>query len=63
MVDDVYPHSGEGQNRPLPLHLPPHVQIYDDLLNGGPCPTCRCGKNSYCAEVWHAQFLVSGGTR
>ena len=38
MVEDVCPLPGAGQNRPLHLLLPPHVQIEDDLINGGPCP-------------------------
>ena len=32
-VDDVCTLPGAGQNCPLPLLLPPHVQIEDDLLN------------------------------
>ena len=39
MVEDGCPLPGAGQNRPLPLILPPHVQIKDEFLNGGPCPT------------------------
>ena len=38
MEEDVCSLPGAGQNRPPPLLLPPHVQIKDDLLNGGPCP-------------------------
>ena len=43
-VEDVCPLPGGGQNRPLLPVLPSHVQIEDDLLNGGPCPTLRSGK-------------------
>ena len=32
-----------------------HVFIKDDLLNGGPCPTWRSGKNSSCGEGCHTQ--------
>ena len=39
MVEDVCPLPRTGQNRPLPPILPPHVQIEDDLLDGGHCPT------------------------
>ena len=42
-----------------PLYLlcfvPPHVQIEDDLLNSGPCPTWRSGKNSSRGEACHTQ--------
>ena len=41
MVEDVCPLPGAGQNRPLPLLLPPHVQIEDDLLDGGPCKVAK----------------------
>ena len=34
MVEDVYSLPGAGQKRPLPLLLPPQVQIDDDLLDG-----------------------------
>ena len=54
-VEDFCPLPGAGQNNPLPLLLPPHVQIEDDLLNGGPCPTWRSGKNSSCGEAYHRQ--------
>ena len=54
---DVCPLLGAGQNRPLPLLLPPHVQIEDDLLSGGPCPTWRSGKNSSCGEACHTSLL------
>ena len=37
-LEDVCPLPGAVQNNPLPLLLL-HVQIEDDLLNGGPCPT------------------------
>ena len=37
MVEDNHPLLEAGQNCPLPLLLPPYVQIEDDLLNGGPC--------------------------
>ena len=30
VVEDVCPLPGTGQNRPLPLLLPPHIQIKDD---------------------------------
>ena len=40
-VEDVCPLPGAGQNNPLPLLLPPHVQIEVDILNGGPYPTWR----------------------
>ena len=33
-VKDVCPLPGAGQNRPLPLLFPPHVQIEDDLPHG-----------------------------
>ena len=46
-VEDACPLPGSGQNHPLPLLLPPHVQIEEDLLNGGPCG----GKNSYYSET------------
>ena len=38
MVEDVCPLSGAGPNCPLPLLIPPHVQIKDDLFNSGPFP-------------------------
>ena len=50
-VEDVCPLPGAGQNRPLPLLLPQHVQIEDDLYDGGPCPTWRSGKNYSCGEA------------
>ena len=37
MVKDVCTLPGAGQKCPLPLFLPPHVEIEDDLLNVGPC--------------------------
>ena len=38
MVGEVYPLTGVDQNHALPLLLPPHVQMEDDLLYSGPCP-------------------------
>ena len=38
MVEEVCPLPCAGQNRPLPLLLPPNVQIEDDLISGAPCP-------------------------
>ena len=32
-VEDVGPLPGASQNHPLPLLLPPQIQIEDDLLN------------------------------
>ena len=57
MVEDVYPIPGAGQDRPLPLLLPPHVQIEDYLLNGGPCPAWISCKSSSCGEVCYTQAL------
>ena len=37
------------------LLLPSHIQIEDDLLNGGSCPTWRNGKSSFCGEACHTQ--------
>ena len=56
---DVCPLPRAGQNNPLPLLLPQHIQIEDDLLNGGPCPTWRSGKNCSCGEACHTQAYVS----
>ena len=39
MVEDIPPLPGASQNCSLPLLLPPAVQMEDDLLSGGPCPT------------------------
>ena len=45
MVEDVCPLPGADQNNP---HLlPPHVQIEDDLLSVGPCPTWRSKKKLF----------------
>ena len=53
MVEDVCPLPGADQNHPLPLQLTPHVQIEDDLLNGGICPTWS---NSFsCGMACHTQ--------
>ena len=54
-VEVVCPLPGAGQNRPLLLLLPSHVQIKDNLLNGGHCLTQRSGKNSSCGEACHTQ--------
>ena len=43
-VKDVCPLPEAGQNRPLLFLLSSHVQIEDDLLNCGPCPTWKSGK-------------------
>ena len=59
MVEDVYPFPGAGQNRPLPLLLPPHVQIGNDLLNGGPCHTWRGGKSCPVGRLATHKLLVS----
>ena len=48
-----------GQNRPLPLLLPPHVQIEDDILDGGPCPTWRSGKSFPVGRLATYKLLVS----
>ena len=55
MVKDVCPLPGAGQNRSIPVFLPLHTQIVDDLLNGGPCPTWRSCKSSSCGEACHTQ--------
>ena len=52
MVEDVCPLPGAGQNRPLPLLLPPQVQIEDDLLNG---------EFAKALEACHNNLLVSVG--
>jgi hypothetical protein len=46
-LEDVCLLPGDGQNNPLPLLLPPHVQIEDDLLNCGPCPIWRSAKKIF----------------
>ena len=51
MVDDVCLLPGPGQNHPLPLLLPPHVQIEDDLLDGGPCPVVRLAPHKLIVSV------------
>ena len=58
-VEDVCPLPGAGQNRPLPLLLPPHVQIEDDLLNGSPCPTWRNAKKSSWVRLVTHKLIVS----
>ena len=58
-VKDVYPLPGAGQNRPLPLLLPPHVQIEDDLLIGGPCPTWRSEKNLCVVRLATHKLIAS----
>ena len=35
MVKNVCPLPGEGQNHPLPLLLPHHLQLEDDFHDGG----------------------------
>ena len=52
-AEDVCLLPGAGQNRPLLLLLPSHVQIKDDLLNGDPCPTLRSETNTSCGEACH----------
>ena len=54
-LEDVCPLPGAVQNHTLPLLLPPHFQIEDNLLDGGPCPTKRSGKNSSCGEACHTK--------
>ena len=54
-VEDVWFLPGAGQNNPLPILLPPDVQIEADLLSGGPCLTWKSGKNSSCVEACHTQ--------
>ena len=50
-VEDVGLLLGSGQNHPLPLLLPQHVQIEDDLLNGGPCPVVRLAPHKLIVSV------------
>ena len=50
-VEDVCPLFGPGQNRPLPLLLPQHVEIEDDLLNCGPCPVVRLAPHKIIVSV------------
>ena len=57
MEADVFPFPGAGQNCPLPFFLPPHVQIEDDLINGGPCLTWISCKSSSCGEASHTSLL------
>ena len=52
-VKDICPLPGAGENHPLPLLLPLHIQIEDDLLNGGPFPTRRSGKKSSVVRLRH----------
>ena len=59
MLEDVCLIPGAGQNCPLPLLLPPHIQIEGDLLNGGPCPAWRSGKSSSCGEFSTHKLLLS----
>ena len=58
-VEDVCPHPGDGQNRSLLLLLPSHVQIEDDLLNGGPCPSQRSGKTLPLVRLAPHKLIVS----
>ena len=40
---------------------PPHVQIEDDLLNGGPCPTWRTSKTLPVVRLAKHKLSVSVG--
>ena len=53
----VCPLLEADQNRLLSLLPTPHVQIEDDLLNGGPCPTLRSCKSSSCVKACHTNLL------
>ena len=55
MVEEICPLPCSGQNRPLPLLLPPNVQIEDDLISGAPCPKWKKLQKLFCDEDCHTQ--------
>ena len=60
MVRDICPLPVAGRNSPLPLLIPHHVHIEEDLLDGGLCPTWRsssCGDACVCwCFCWYWTF-------
>ena len=59
MFKDVCSLPGAGQNCPLLLLLPSHVQIEDDLLKGGPCPIGEVVKTLPVVRLATQKIIVS----